>query len=195
MAPVRGRTYAVLVVLVALTMVVSGCSLLPGFSSSGSGQRPATATVAPTPTTTTSSTNSTLIPAEEVTQDRVKAVLDAANITYKMNSDGEISATVSGLTIIVQPIPAKSVLKFYALYQFQPGASLLKKLELCNRFNDKMLIGKMAIPEGSPDVIWIDHDIITTGGLTETGITESLTRFASVVTGGLNDYDTDNIVQ
>jgi hypothetical protein len=179
--------------LAVLALTASACSLLPGSSGTGSGQ-PATKTAAE-PTATASSSQPTFIAAADLTKERLLKLFDASNITYTVDDNGDIVTTVGGLKVFAEAMPDKDVLEFYTLYGFTPSASMSQKLALCNRFNDNMLVAKMAIPENDDTTIVISYDIITTGGVAEETITESLSRFATVAQQGLQEYDTDNIVQ
>lgn len=193
MVRTTGRTCATLALLAVLALTASACSLLPGSLTTGSGQ-PATSTAAES-TTTGSGAQPAFIAAADLTKERLLKLFDASNITYTIDSDGDIVTTVGGLKVFAEAMPDKDVLEFYTLYGFTPSASMSQKLALCNRFNDNMLVAKMAIPEADNTTIVISYDIITTGGVAEKTITESLSRFATVAQQGLQEYDTDNIVQ
>jgi hypothetical protein len=71
----------------------------------------------------------------------------------------------------------------------------MQMLELCNRFNDRLVMVRACIPDGSSRPgIYFDHYTITEGGITGEEIVALTRRFIKIVADGIRQFDTDDII-
>ncbi len=132
---------------------------------------------------------------EEFTTEMLDEVYKRAFMDPHVEENGEVKIVVGGVKVYakVEGDP-RFLLRLTAVYGVKPDATRQQVLELCNRVNDKLILVRACYPEiATSPMLWIDHYLDTTAGLTAEEAVDETRRFASVCSG-IGMHDVENIL-
>ncbi|TLM76823.1 MAG: hypothetical protein FDZ70_06080 [Actinobacteria bacterium] len=132
---------------------------------------------------------------EELNNQKLLEVYKSAYMEAEMDDDGEIKCVVDGFRLYANVMPDRPFFVLRTMFTIKPEAQRAQILELCNRLNDHMIMIRCCLPDAAPHpTLYIDHFTMTEGGISGEEIVGVTRRFMKVITDGISEYDTDDIM-
>lgn len=129
---------------------------------------------------------------EDVTLHNIKTYFDAAFIKAEFDKDGDLKITQDGMKTFVKIDKDKKLISFIAVWGLKASVPELKKLQLVNRFNDKLIFVRFSMPNSTR--LWCDYQFLYDGGVTPYAIVRNYRLFANVVKAAVATQDPEDII-
>lgn len=119
-----------------------------------------------------------LITPENLTKERLKAVLDAAFMETSYDNDGDLRVHDRIKCLVLPNLERKDRIQLVALFGFKPQSTELERLQAVNRINTEYIIVR-AVARGN-DILCFTWDLPVAGGLTPRAFVLAVKRFCAI---------------
>ncbi|AMS32202.1 hypothetical protein AEM42_06960 [Betaproteobacteria bacterium UKL13-2] len=130
-----------------------------------------------------------LITPENLTNELLKSILDAAYMDTSYDSDGDVKVREDITCFLVVDAKRKNKIRLLTQFGFKPEASELSRLQAVNNINEKYAIVRATSIEN--DNLQFSWDIPIAGGITPKAIVLAIKRFCSIPRDAVLDYAKD----
>lgn len=137
-------------------------------------------------------TQQTLIPAEDISTARLAEIFQAAFISAKVDQDGDLEVRENDITLYAKVDPDKQLISWFALWKLKEDESELKKLQMANRMNDKLIFARFSVPDAT--TLWCDHHQLFAGGVSAYALVQNYRLTSKVCRGAVASMDDDDLV-
>jgi hypothetical protein len=119
---------------------------------------------------------SDLITPETVSKEALKAIYDQALMETSYDKDGDLRVK-EGISCWV--FPKGDRIRLLSMFGFKSNVSQQQRLELVNKINVEYIIVRASVGSTN-NVLFFDHDIMITGGVTNMALLHTTKRFLQI---------------
>jgi Putative bacterial sensory transduction regulator len=129
-----------------------------------------------------------LITAEDLSRERLRAVLDAAAAPYALDDAGEI--LVHGeCSAYLLPSAEKRKLRLVAQFRFLSATTSAQQLEAVNRINSDFILVRASV--APQQRLRFDYDLSLEGGVTTAALLALVARFCAIPRAAIAEHAAD----
>ncbi len=129
---------------------------------------------------------------EDVSIEKLKTFFDAAFMKTEFQKNGDLKIEDAGFKTFVRIDKKKKMITLYTGWGLKSGVEEIKKLQLINRLNEKLILVRFSTPQ--PTSLWCDYQFLYEGGITPYTIVNTYKYFAQVVKGAVLTQDPEKII-
>jgi hypothetical protein len=136
-----------------------------------------------------------VIPESDVTIESIKQVFRGAYLDSEPLPDkpNVLRFTDGGVYVFITVDPEKKVVNFFSVWRIKENASPAQKLQLVNRWNDKLLLVRFSLTNDTG--LWCDYQLPYEGGLKASQVLATYRIFLRVIEGAALTQDPDDLIQ
>jgi hypothetical protein len=132
---------------------------------------------------------------EQVNPSTLLALFENAFMKATLDEDKDIRVTTEhGMTILVEVLVAKKILKYASLFGFKNQANAdVAKLEFLNTLNSKIILSRFSMPRA--DILLSEYFLPYEKGISSYQVINSFRLFERVTLAAIREYDKANLVE
>jgi Putative bacterial sensory transduction regulator len=134
-----------------------------------------------------------IISKDEFTTAKLLEIYNQAYMDADIDEDGEIKLELDGFRLFAAVDSNRGEMRLFSIFALTPESSPQPCLELCNRINGDLVMIRATLLTGPPPRLFLDHYLLTQGGVTGRGIVDTTRRFRSLI-DAIVPLDTENLL-
>lgn len=131
-----------------------------------------------------------LITAEELDNDMLRELFDAAMFDYHLDDDGDLVVQDNYRVLVTHH--NNRYIRFTSFFRVRSESSEEAVLTLCNRINDELIILRASIHNG--DTLVVDWYIPVFSGISKRTVIMAFRKFVELL-GQIGQYDEEDVIE
>jgi hypothetical protein len=130
---------------------------------------------------------SDLITPDVVSKEMLKAIYDQALLETSYDKDGDLRVK-DGISCWV--FPKNDRIRLLSMFGFKAQVNMQRRLECVNKINLEYIVVRASVGSTN-NVLFFDHDIMITGGITKVALLATTKRFLSIPITAIAEHGPD----